>query len=215
MLGAGGVVALDPSLLAVRTTMAAARTRLPLAHAPDESWVYLVEEGLLRPVAITPDGREFVLGLLGPGEVFLHHEPTGQPGIGFYVEAVEDTRCLALARSSLGALAERDPALAARLLPAFAQRVADLSEACASLALDAVAERLLRLLRRLAERHGAPEGGVCRLRLRQQDVAAMVGVCRETANAALQSLAARGQLRCGRQTIWVRTAAGSLRRLRP
>ncbi len=177
--------------------------------------MYLVEEGLLRPVAITPDGREFVLGLLGPGEVFLHHEPSGQPGIGFYVEAVEDTRCLALARSGLDALAERDPALAARLLPAFAQCVADLSESCASLALDAVAERLLRLLRRLAERHGAPDGGACRLRLRQQDVAAMAGVCRETANAALRSLAARGQLRCGRQTIWVRTAAGPLRRVRP
>jgi CRP-like cAMP-binding protein len=34
----------------------------------------------------------------------------------------------------------------------------------------------------------------------------MVGLCRETVNAALGRLAAEGRLRIGRQTIWIPAA---------
>ena len=193
-------------LYPVRVILTPARARLVLGPADGGPWVHLVDEGLVRPVAITPDGREFGLGLLGPGEAFLQSEsPEAEapPRIGFYVEAVEDSRCLSIPRTELSAVALRDPALAGRLLGALAGRVADLSELSASLTLDSAGERLLRILRRLADRHGVPDGGTVRLRLRQQDVASMAGVCRETVNAELRELAGQGQLRVGRQTIWM------------
>lgn len=191
-----------------------ARARLVLGPAEGGPWVHLVDDGLVRPVAITPDGREFGLGLLGAGEAFLQSEASeaeAPPRIGFYVEAMQDSRCLSIPRGELSALATRNPALAGRLLTALAGRVADLSELSASLSLDSAGERLLRVLRRLADRHGVPDGGAVRLRLRQQDVAAMTGVCRETANVALRELAGRGQIRVGRQTIWLTAPASTLR----
>ncbi len=196
------LVALYPA----RVILTAARAKLVLGPADGGPWVHLVDEGLVRPVAITPDGREFGLGLLGPGEAFLHmeaQEGESPPRIGFYVEAVEDSRCLSVPYADLAAVAARDPALAGRLLGALAGRVADLSEMSASLSLDSAPERLVRVLRRLADRHGVREGEAVRLRLRQQDVAAMAGVCRETVNATLRELSGRGQFRVGRQTIWV------------
>jgi CRP-like cAMP-binding protein len=195
------------SLLRAAVTAALARTRLVLGTAGDGPWVHLVEEGLLRPVAITPDGREFGLGLLGAGEAFLHHDGDSRRGIGFYVEAVRDSRCLTIPRADLPDLAARDPELAGRLLQALCGHVADLGELAASLCLDSAADRLLRLLRRLAERHGAADGAALRLRLRQQDLAAMAGLCRETVNASLRALAAAGHLRVGRQTVWIPAAA--------
>jgi CRP/FNR family cyclic AMP-dependent transcriptional regulator len=201
----------------VRVVQAPARTRLVLEPSHLGAWVYLIEVGLLRPVAITPEGRELVLGLLGPGEALLQPGPADGPHrIGLYVEALEDTRCLAVPRAELAGLAARDPELAGRLLEALADRVADLGELAASLTLEGARERLVRLLLRLAGRHGAAEAGTVRLRLRQQDLAAMAGVCRETANAALRELQASRAVRLGRQTLWVRPdrleVDGSLRR---
>ena len=190
-------------LYPIRVASAPAGTRLTLGPAEGGTRVYLVLDGLLRPVAITPDGRECGLGLLGPGEAFLHAEADGHAGIGFYVEALADSRCVSVPRADLPTLVGRDPALAGRLLTALAGRVADLGMLSASLVLDGAAERLLRLLRRLAQRHGVPDGGALRLRLRQQDLAAMTGLCRETVNATLRDLAARGVVRRGRQSVWV------------
>ena len=188
-----------------QSRLAAARAgiRLALGPAGGETWIHLVEEGLVRPVAITPDGREFGLGLLGPGEAFLHRDGEAGHGLGFYVEAVQDCRCVGYPRAELGELARRDPQGACRLLLALTRQVADLSELAASLTLEGPADRLLRLLRRLAGRHGVADEGALRLRLRQQDLAAMAGLCRETVNASLAVLAQRGLLRLGRQTVWL------------
>lgn len=194
-------------LYPIHVTTVPAGTRLTLGPTDGGTWVYLILEGLLRPVAITPDGRECGLGLLGAGEAFLHSEADGSPAIGFYVVAMADTRCLRMPRDDLPALAGRDPALAGRLLTALAGRVADLGVLAASLVLDCAAERLLRVLRQLAKRHGVPDQGALRLRLRQQDLAAMAGISRETVNATLRDLAARGTVRCGRQTVWVSTGS--------
>ena len=202
------------SLYPARTILAPARTRLVLGPSERGPWVHLVDEGLVRPVAITPDGREFGLGLLGTGEAFLQPEASeaeAPPRIGFYVEAIADSRCVSLPREELPGLAARDPALAGRLLAALAGRVADLSDLSASLCLDSAGERLLRLLRRLADRHGVPDAGSIRLRLRQQDLAAMAGVCRETVNAALRELADQGHIRVGRQTVWMRAGGLAIR----
>lgn len=187
----------------VRVVTAQAHTRLTLGPADGSTWVYLLEEGLLRAVAVTPDGRECGLGLLGPGEALLQGEAVGHPAIGFYVEALADSRCLAVARSDLPRVAARDPELSARLLTALAGRSSDLGTLAASLVLDGADDRLLRLLRGLAVRHGTPEAGALRLRLRQQDIASMAGLCRETVNAILRELSARGIVRCGRQSIWL------------
>ena len=194
-----GAVVLYP----VRMATAQAHTRLSLGPGDGATWVYLVEEGLLRPVAITPEGRECGLGLVGPGEALLHSDIDGQPAIGLYIEALQDSRCLCVPRDALPAVSLRDPELAGRLLIALAGRVADLGMLSASLVLDGAGDRLLRLLQQLALRHGTPDAGKLRLRLRQQDLASLAGVCRETVNATLRDLAARGLVRCGRQTVWL------------
>lgn len=187
----------------VRTVTVPARARLPLIRSEAGTWVYLVEEGLLRPVAIAPDGRECGLGLVGTGEAFLHGEVEGRPAIGLYVQAVRDSRCLYSRREDLPALARADPDLAGRLLSALAGRAADLAALSASLVLDSARDRLVRQLHLLARRHGTPDAGRLMVRLRQQDLAIMAGVCRETVNATLRDLERRGTVRCGRQTVWV------------
>lgn len=190
------------------TSAAPAGIRLPLPPAGDGGWIHLVEAGLVRPVAITPEGREFGLGLLGAGDVFVQEERPGIPAMDLYVEAVEDARCTGFLRRDLAEIAAQDPGTAARLLQALCGRAADLGALAASLALQDPPDRLARLLAELGRRHGVPDGGGVRLHLRQQDLATMLGLCRETVNSALRRLAAQGRVRVGRQTLWLLPARG-------
>jgi CRP/FNR family cyclic AMP-dependent transcriptional regulator len=186
------------------TSAAPAGTRLPLPPHGGGTWIHLVEAGLVRPVAVTDEGREFGLGLLGPGEAFVQQDDrSGSPAIGLQVEAVEDARCTGYQRRDLAEVAAQEPATAARLLDALCARAVDLGDLAASLSLQDGTERLARLLSELARRHGTPDGPAVRLRLRQQDLGAMAGLCRESVNAALRRLAAAGRVRVARQTLWV------------
>ncbi len=157
----------------------------------------------MRAVAITSEGREFGMGLMGPGEVFLQASGEAVRGIAFYVEALEDSRFVSVTGDELATVARQDSGLAARLLQGLCLRACDLDEMAASLALEPVAERLQRVLRRVGTRHGELDGGGRRVRLRQQDVASMTGACREAVNAALRDLEAQGAVRRGRHMLWL------------
>jgi CRP-like cAMP-binding protein len=185
------------------TSAAPAGIRLPLPPAGGGCWIHLVEAGLVRPVAISPEGREFGLGLLGIGDVFVQEDRPGVPAMDLYVEAVEDARCTGFLRRDLREIAAQDAATAARLLEALCGRAADLGALAASLALQDPPERVAGLLAELARRHGVPDAGAVRLHLRQQDLATMLGLCRETVNTALRRLAAEGRVRIARQTLWL------------
>jgi CRP-like cAMP-binding protein len=76
----------------------------------------------------------------------------------------------------------------------MARRLRRADETIAELALCDVNERLIRKLIGLAREEGAesPEGMVIRRRPTQQDLANMVGSCRETISRTFNSLARKG-----------------------
>lgn len=141
--------------------------------------VLVVEHGMLRLSAVGPDGGELVLDLVGPGEPV--GDPPGEPA-ACTVRAVTPVR-----------LRPMHPSAAERAVAARARRLAGLATELASLD---VASRVERRLRDLAERHGrpVPGGRVITIRLTQEELGAMVGATRETANRAVRSLVRRGAI---------------------
>lgn len=174
------------------------RIRWPLDECDGRRWVYQVQEGLLRVVAIGLDGQEFGVGLLGAGEVFTcGGAEEGAPAV--YLEAVRPTRCLGFHVEAVAA----DPDIAGTFVASLARRVADLSATTASLVLESAQQRLLRVLRQVALRHGVRDGQGWKVRIRQQDLGLLAGLCRETVNALLRELSQQGQVRCGRASVWL------------
>ena len=154
--------------------------------APGAAWV--VETGRLRAWVIDAGGRELWLDVLGPGDVV--GEPDG--GISAWtVTALGPSRLRTMPDGTLG------PALAAR-----SERLTAL--AC-QLAWLGVRERVERRLCDLAARFGRPvaEGLLIPIRLSQDDIAALVGTTRESANRAVGILVTQGRLSVQRRGRYI------------
>jgi CRP-like cAMP-binding protein len=137
--------------------------------------VAFVESGVLRVSTVAVDGHELVVDVVGPAQTV--GELSGLATCT--VQALSPVRL-----RSLGGFA------AARALDERARRAVALA---ADLAWLDVTTRVERRLRDLASRVGRPAaGGVAiPVRLTQDDLAAMVGATRESANRAIRVLVAR------------------------
>jgi CRP/FNR family cyclic AMP-dependent transcriptional regulator len=140
----------------------------------------VVVSGALRESCLSFEGDELFLGVLGRGDLVTAAD--GRPAT-FTVRSLRTSRLRQAALTELPALtAERD------------RRLGGL--ACQLAWLD-VTDRVQARLIDLAARFGREVAGgtLIDLFLTQEDLGALVGATRESANRALRSLAARGQLR--------------------
>jgi CRP/FNR family cyclic AMP-dependent transcriptional regulator len=170
-------------------------------HQGDASdCLYLLRRGVAAVRATTSDGNQVTLGLLvAPdefGEVGLlqkdhHHTAT--------VVALEPVLVLTVPAARFAQLRTAHPDLTDWLLDALVQRLrrtSDLLSDALFLTADArVARRLLDCSESLADCHGAV------LPLTQDDLAAMAGVSRPTANRVLRRFEAEGVVRLRRRHI--------------
>jgi CRP/FNR family transcriptional regulator, cyclic AMP receptor protein len=147
-----------------------------------------VEHGILRVSLVTPDGRELVLDLLGPGDVT--GDPAGSPAL-CTVEALRPAR-----------LRVADGDQLTEALARLAARTAAL--ACDVAWLD-VATRIERRLHDLAERFGrpVPGGTLIPITLRQDEIACMSATSRESANRAIGRLVELGRIGLERRGRYV------------
>ncbi|MDR7401753.1 MAG: Crp/Fnr family transcriptional regulator [Armatimonadota bacterium] len=182
---------------------------------PDEPQerVYVIKEGRVKISRYSPDGREQILALLGPGDIFGELALVGEAE-PVHAEAFEHTLLCALSRDDMAALLRRHPELMLHVLRTLADRLRVAEEEIADLVFRTVPGRLAALLLRLAEASGHRDGGRLRLALRltHQDIASMIGATRETVTATLSRLRAAGLIATEGRRIVVLDPEG-LRRL--
>lgn len=158
----------------------------------------LVTRGVVRLSAVAPSGREVVVGLLGPGDVFGELALLGGGPSPVEARAVgASTSVVVITLGALRAVLQRAPATAEELLRLIAARLHHTASALEEALAHDVPTRVSLRLRHLARSHGTSgEGGVrLPVRLTQEEIARMVGATRESVNRSLAGLAARGLLR--------------------
>ena len=182
---------------------------------PDEPQerVYVIKEGRVKISRYSPDGREQILALLGPGDIFGELALVGEAE-PVHAEAFEDALLCALSRDDMAALLRRRPELMLHLLRTLAERLRAAEEEIADLVFRTVPGRLAALLLRLAEASGQRDGSRLRLALRltHQDIASMIGATRETVTATVSRLRAAGLIATEGRRIVILDPEG-LRRL--
>lgn len=167
--------------------------------------VYVVESGSVKASTASPDGRQHILGVMGPGDFFPHVGfLDGGPAPGT-AEALEDTTAWVIERSALYQALLEHPAVAVRLIALLSQRIRKLQAQVRELATQDVASRLAGALVRLAREHGAahplpeaPQAVRIGVRLSHQDLAALVGTARETVSRVLAAFRKAGLVRVER-----------------
>jgi CRP/FNR family transcriptional regulator, cyclic AMP receptor protein len=165
--------------------------------------LYVILDGKIKLTRAAADGRENLLSVLGPGEMFGELSLFDPRPRTASATAVTDSRLAALAHDDLRSWLTGRPDVALHLLQALAQRLRRANDVMADLVFTDVPGRVAKALLDLAERFGtAQEDGLqVNHDLTQEELAQLVGASRETVNKALADFAARGWLQLAAKSV--------------
>jgi CRP/FNR family transcriptional regulator len=146
-------------------------------------WLCIVRSGHVKILRQARTGREVVLELLGPGEVFGGVAVIERRAYPASAQATEPTVVMKLPADAIVALAERYPSIIRAMALMIGQRLRAAHDSVRSLAVDPVEARLAAALLRLVEREGKrqPGGIALPFHLTRQSLADMAGTTVETA----------------------------------
>ncbi len=156
--------------------------------------LYVLMAGRVKVVMFGDNGREVTLAVLRAGDIFGEMSLFDGRARSANVVALEPATTLALGREDLLRHMAAHPQTAMNLLGEMSRRLRRADETIAELALCDVQDRLVKRLVALAHEDAQelPEGMLIRRRPTQQDLANMVGACRETISRTFNSLARKG-----------------------
>jgi CRP-like cAMP-binding protein len=159
--------------------------------------LYVVLTGKVKLGRTAADGRENLLAVMGPGEMFGELSLFDPGPRTATATAVTDTTLRGLGNADLQPWLLAHPEVATQLLAALARRLRRNNEAMADLVFSDVPGRVAKALLDLAKKFGVPAEDGLRVThdLTQEELAQLVGASRETVNKALADFASRGFLR--------------------
>lgn len=159
--------------------------------------LYVVIDGKIKLGRSAADGRENLVAVLGPGQMFGELSFFDPGPRSATATAVTDTKLSALGHDVLGPLVEDHTGVALAFLHQLAARLRHTNEVVGDLVFSDVPGRVSKALIGLAERFGrqADDGIHVSHDLTQEELAQLVGASRETVNKALADFASRGWIR--------------------
>ena len=165
--------------------------------------LHLVLAGTVGISQIAEDGREVLLDLIRPDELFGESAFIGGPSPCEQAIAIEGTKLMTWPISDMEALVRKRPALAVALLQLLAQRNAELTRRIESLSIDTVERRLARSLIRLSERLGTPEenGSIRMMPFTHVLLSRYIGTTREIVTQHMNRFRKQGYVSYSREGI--------------
>lgn len=190
----------DQSAETLLTSMSSARLERGdvLFHEGDQGdRLYIIGEGKIKLGRTSADGRENLLAVLGPGEMFGELSLFDPGPRTATATAVAETQVVSMGHEQLKDFLAARPGVALTMLSALARRLRRTNDVLADLVFTDVPGRVAKALLDLAGRFGrqVEEGVLVPHDLTQEELAQLVGASRETVNKALADFASRGWLR--------------------
>jgi CRP/FNR family transcriptional regulator, cyclic AMP receptor protein len=175
------------------------------AEGDEGDRLYVVLEGKIKLTRTAPDGRENLLSVIGPGEMFGELSLFDPRPRTASASAITDAQLAALAHDKLLVWLTDRPEVALHLLRALAQRLRRANDVMADLVFTDVPGRVAKNLLDLADRFGEQERDGLHVHhdLTQEELAQLVGASRETVNKALADFAARGWLQISARSVLI------------
>ena len=160
-------------------------------------WFYVVKSGHVKIVRHSRTGKDVVLELLGPGEVFGGVAVIEKRPYPAAAQATDPTVVVKIPAEPIIALADRHPSFVREMALMIGRRLRSAHDSVESLAVDPVEARLAATLLRLAEREGrSGRGGVTLpFHLTRQSLADMSGTTVETAIRIVARWAKEGRVK--------------------
>ncbi|MDT5366553.1 MAG: family transcriptional regulator, cyclic receptor protein [Mycobacterium sp.] len=167
--------------------------------------LYIVIAGKVKIGRRSPDGRERMMGIMGPADMFGAVSMFDSGSRTADASAVTDVRAVSMDRIALRILMTDCPEMAEQLLRVLARRLRLTDNTVAALISADGPGRLAKQLLQMAQRFGRHEDGGLRVThdLTQEELAHLIGASRETVNKALANFTNRGWLRVDGRSVLI------------
>ncbi|MBW3597090.1 MAG: Crp/Fnr family transcriptional regulator [Planctomycetes bacterium] len=171
--------------------------------------VYLLVEGRVKLCSFTPEGKQTILALIEPGELFGELALFGESRREEQAETMAASIIAMLPGDSLESLMQESPELTLGVTKLLGFRRRRIERRIKALLFRSSRDRIVHLLLDLTEQYGEPtsEGVLLSIKLSHQDLASIIGVTRETVTVLLGELQLEGLLKVSRQRIVIRDVA--------
>lgn len=162
---------------------------------------FLLQQGHLRVVKVTPEGRQVVVRYVVPGDIFGVAMAFGRDTYPATAAAVADSVALVWPSAAWPRLVNKYPQLAMNTLHAVGGRLYEAHDRVVEASTERVELRVAHALLRLAAQ--SPSQTRIELPVSRQDLAEMAGTTLFTVSRILKSWQGRGFVISGRQRVTV------------
>ncbi len=179
-------------------------------HADESGDIFcLIKEGQVKVTMISPEGKEIILSMLGPGDFFGEMSLVDDEPRSATVIATEALEVLTIWRSDFLQLLNENFSMTKKVLAELSRRLRNASNRIESLATMDVYGRLARFFLDLARENGKmlENGYVAVTRPTHQSIANMIGTSRETVSRLIHDLMKQNLLLSEGKTIYLRKTA--------
>jgi CRP-like cAMP-binding protein len=199
----------DALFARARVQKYAAQQTIFLMGSPGDSMLAVLS-GTVRISVPSPDGKEVVLAILGPGEICGEIALLDGKERTADARAATDCSVVVLERRDVLAFFAQHPDAWAKLVEVLCERLRIADQQMAEFALSPVPVRLARTLLRLAVADERTVNGTAaaRVHLTQRELGNMIGATRESVNKYLRAWQRKGYIRIGGRLIVITNRAG-------
>lgn len=160
--------------------------------------VYFIFSGKIKIYKNDLQGKEQIVNILQNGEMFPHIGFFRKGGYPANAEVLSDAKLVVVPIAQFEQLLIEDPQLTIKVFRLLGEKIIDLQERLEEQVLKNTSEQIIRLLVRLAKRHGSRlEDGnyILKGEFTNRDLANMIGTTRETVSRTLTKLKREGKIR--------------------
>lgn len=163
----------------------------------------VVMQGRVKVSLVSQDGKEAILSILEPGDMFGEMALLDGEARSASVTTMEPCAFLVLWRRDFLPFLERNPQVALKLLAALSRRLRATNDLVGNLSFLNLPARLARILINLGQQYGrlTAEGIAIGLKLSQEELGNLVGVSRESVNRQVRHWVEAGVLDYAHGTI--------------
>jgi CRP-like cAMP-binding protein len=165
--------------------------------------IYFLKEGHVKLYRLHEDGREVILDVLGPGEIFGELTLSGEGPAQDFAAALDDALICTVRKEDFETMLRNSPEMNLRLTRWFGLRLRKFEEKVNDLAFKDVTKRILGFLVRYADEFGKTKSGAVTVAafLSHQDIAYLTATSRQTVTTTLNDLRSRGIIDFDRRQI--------------
>ncbi|HDH53333.1 MAG TPA: Crp/Fnr family transcriptional regulator [Nitrospirae bacterium] len=167
---------------------------------------YLVGEGSVKILKHTLMGKDIILEVMSPGDIFGGVAVLDKKPFPASAQAMESTTVIRISRRNLIKIMEEHPILKLEIVKYFSDKLRDAHEMLKNIATERVEKRVAALLLKLSEKVGVEDGGYRKIDfpLTRQEISEMVGTTVETCIRTMSKFQKNGMIKSSNGRISIK-----------